>query len=171
MIKTKLIPSLIIVCCLFFTSCAGGGYSFTQGTPDPNINTISVQYFTNQAPLSKPTLSNEFTEALKDLFQNQTKLALVSKYGDLQFEGYISNYRTAPVAITGNETAAKNRLTITVYVKFVNTQNSEKNYEQNFTRYAEYDSNLDLSAIEDELITEINDQLTQDIFNKAMSNW
>ncbi len=170
MIKTRFISSLAIIC-LLLASCAGGGYSFTQGIPDPNINTISVQYFTNQAPLSKPTLSNEFTEALKDLFQNQTKLALVSKYGDLQFEGYISNYRTAPVAITGNETAAKNRLTITVYVKFINMQDSEKSYEQNFTRYAEYDSNLDLSAIEDELITEINDQLTQDIFNKAMSNW
>ncbi|MBL4652758.1 MAG: hypothetical protein JKY53_07810 [Flavobacteriales bacterium] len=62
-------------------------------------------------------------------------------------------------------------MTISVKVKFINTQDAEKNYEQNFSRYAEYDSNLDLTAVEDELITEINDQLVQDIFNKAMSNW
>ncbi|MBL4652759.1 MAG: LptE family protein [Flavobacteriales bacterium] len=97
----------IAIATLFLQGCAGGGYSFTQGVPDPNINTVSIQYFTNQAPLAKPTVSNAFTETLKDLFQTQTKLALVSKYGDLQFEGYISGYRTAPVAITGNETAAK----------------------------------------------------------------
>ena len=162
---------LIVAVSIILNSCASGGYSFTQGVPDPNINTVSIQYFTNQAPLAKPTVSNAFTETLKDLFQAQTKLALVSKYGDLQFEGYISDYRTAPVAITGNETAAKNRLTISVKVKFVNTQDAEKNYEQTFSRYAEYDSNLDLTAVEDELITEINDQLVQDIFNKAMSNW
>ena len=163
---------LFILITLFILSgCAGGRYSFTQGIPDPNINTVSIQYFTNQAPLAKPTLSNSFTESLKDLFQTQTKLALVSKYGDLQFEGYVSGYRTAPVAITGNETAAKNRLTISVKVKFVNTQQPEKNYEQSFSRYSEYNSNLDLTTVEDELIAEINDQLVQDIFNKAMSNW
>jgi hypothetical protein len=163
---------LIFLVTLFFLSrCAGGGYSFTQGAPDPNINTVSIQYFTNQAPLAKPTLSNSFTESLKDLLQTQTKLALVSKYGDIQFEGYISGYRNAPVAITGNETAAKNRLTISVKVKYINTQDPEKNFEQSFSRYSEYNSNLDLTAVEDELILEINDQLVQDIFNKAMSNW
>lgn len=151
-------------------SCSGG-YSFTQGVPDPNINTVSVQYFENRASLAKPTLSNSLTEALKDQMQSQTKLALVSKYGDIQFEGYVSDYKTTPVAITGNETAAKNRLSITVHVKFINTQDATKSYEQNFSRYAEYDSNLDLTAVEDELINEINEQLVQDMFNRAMSNW
>ena len=96
---------------------------------------------------------------------------LATRDGDLQFDGSITGYKVTSVAIQGNETAALNRLTITVKVKFTNTKDKEADFETNFSRYLDYDSSQNLSAIEDELIKDINDQLTQDIFNKAVSNW
>lgn len=150
------------------TSC---NYSFTGASISESIKTISIQYFPNYAPLGPPTLSQTFTEALKDVFIRQTSLTLVTKNGDLQFEGQISNYYTAPVAIQANDQAASNRLTITVDVKFVNTQDPKQNFESSFTKFADYSVTQNLAVVESELIQTINEQLVQEIFNRSVSNW
>lgn len=146
-------------------------YSFTGASIPEDVKTVSVKTFQSYAPLANANLSQTFTEALKDKFLSQTNLDLVTKNGDLQFEGSITGYNVTSVAIQGNETAALNRLTITVKVKFTNTKDSDLDYETNFSRYTDYESSQNLATIEDGLITDINDQLTQDIFNKAVSNW
>lgn len=89
----------------------------------------------------------------------------------MQLEGEITGYKTKPVAITGNETAALNRLTISIKVRFVNITDEDKNFESLFTRFADYESSKNLSDVEDALIEEINEQLVQDILNKAAGNW
>jgi hypothetical protein len=76
-----------------------------------------------------------------------------------------------PLAIQANETAAKNRLSITVNVKFTNLKDEKQNFETGFTRYADFESSQNISSIEDQLIKEIDDQLVDDIFNKAVINW
>ena len=162
---------LLLIVSTFIWSCGNVSYTFTGASFDEDVKTISVAYFPNYAPLANPTLSQSFTEALKDIFINQTNLDLIQKNGDLQFEGSITGYRTSPIAITGNETAALNRLTITVKVKFTNTKDSERDFETTFSRFADYESSQSLAQVEDQLIEEINGQLTQDIFNKAASNW
>jgi len=146
-------------------------YSFTGASIAEDIKTVSVKTFQSYAPLANANLSQTFTEALKDKFLSQTNLDLVTKNGDLQFEGSITGYNVTSVAIQGNETAALNRLTITVKVKFTNTKDSNLDFETNFARYTDYESSQNLGSIEDGLIVEINEQLTQDIFNKAVSNW
>lgn len=146
-------------------------YSFTGASIAEDVKTVSVKTFQSYAPLANANLSQTFTEELKDKFLEQTNLDLAARDGDLQFEGSIVGYSVTSVAIQGNETAALNRLTITVKVKFVNTKDKEANFESNFSRYLDYDSSQNLASIEDELIRDINDQLTQDIFNKAVSNW
>jgi hypothetical protein len=146
-------------------------YSFTGASIPENVKTVSVKTFQVYAPLANANINQTFTEALKDKFISQTNLDLVSENGDLQFEGAITGYAISSVAIQGNETAALNRLLITVKVKFVNTKDEAFDFETNFSRFSDYETSQDLSAIEDGLITEINEQLTQDIFNKAVSNW
>ena len=148
-----------------------GVYSFTGASVSPDIKTISIKYFTNLAQLAPPTLSQVFTEAMKDKFISQTNLTMVERNGDLNFEGTITGYSTSPIAIQGNETAAKNRLTITVNVKFTNQKDEKMNFETTFTRYSDFDSNAILSSVETVLIKDINTQLVQDIFNKAIINW
>jgi outer membrane lipopolysaccharide assembly protein LptE/RlpB len=146
-------------------------YSFTGASISPDIKTVSIQLFPNRASIVQPSLSQAFTEKLKDKFVSETSLALVKDNGDLNFEGAITDYNTQPTAITGNDNAALNRLTITVSVKFTNTKDSKQDFETNFSRYADYDSRKSLSSVEQELITQINSQLVDDIFNKAVVNW
>lgn len=146
-------------------------YSFTGAAIAEDVKTVSVKTFQNFAPLANVNYSQTFSEDLKDIFISQTNLSLASTEGDLQFEGSITNYQISSVAIQGNETAAKNRLTITVNVKFTNTKDKKQNFESDFTRFADYDSSVNISSIEDKLIKEINNQLTQDIFNKSVGSW
>ncbi|MCO6499462.1 MAG: LptE family protein [Vicingus serpentipes] len=146
-------------------------YSFTGTSIPEDVKTISIKTFQNYAPLTNVNLTQTFTEALKDKFISQTNLNLVSADGDLQFEGAITGYDVTAVAIQGNETAALNRLSVTVKVKFTNLKDDKQDFETTFTRYADFESSQNLSSVEDALLIDINDQLTQDIFNKAVSNW
>jgi len=146
-------------------------YSFSGASISPEVKTFTVKFFTKTASLGPASLSQTFTEKLKDKFISQTSLALVDKNADLTFEGSITNYTVAPISIQTNEIAASNRLTITVNVKFTNLKDEKQNFESSFSRYADYESELNLATVEDKLITEINDQLVDDIFNKAVINW
>lgn len=161
---------LLIVILAAFTACKVN-YSFTGAAIAEDVKTVSVKTFQNFAPLANVNYSQTFSEALKDIFISQTNLNLATTEGDLQFEGSITNYQISSVAIQGNETAAKNRLTISVNVKFTNTKDKKQDFESDFTRFADYDSSVNISSIEDELIKEINNQLTQDIFNKSVGSW
>ena len=147
-------------------------YSFTGASIAPDVKTVSIQNFTNTASLVVPTLSRTFSDALRDYFTSQTNLILVDRSGDLTVEGSITGYAVTPIAIQGNETAAMNRLTITITIKFTNKKNEKQNFEnKTFTRYEDYPSSQNLVAVQDQLIKDIDDQLIQDIFNQAVVNW
>ncbi len=148
-----------------------GVYSFTGASISPEVKSVSVDFFPSYAPLAPANMPQSFTESLRELFVSRTNLDLFTKNGDIQFEGYISDYRTRPVAIQGNETAAKNRLTVTVNVTYTNTKDDTKSFEKNFTRFADFESTQNLTDVEQSLIEEINEQLILDIFNEAVVNW
>ena len=146
-------------------------YSFSGASIPLEAKTVSIAYFPNNAPMVAPTLSSALTDALQDKFARQTKLQLVPTGGDLAFEGEITNYTSTPAAITANETAAMNRLTITVKVKFSNIYEPQFDYNKSFSSFVEYDANQLLQDVQDSLITDIVDLLVQDIFNAAVANW
>ena len=146
-------------------------YNFNGASIPPEVKTVSIQYFSNYAPTVQPTLSQAFTEKMKDKFLSQTNLKLVDKSGDIEFEGSITGYAVTPTAIQSTDQAASNRLTITVKVKFTNNKDEKQNFESSFSRFADYSSQKNLVSVEGDLIQTINDQLVDDIFNKAVSNW
>jgi hypothetical protein len=156
---------------LFPLSGCRMSYSFTGASISPNVKTVFIPTMINNAPLVVPTLARSLTDALRDYFTSQTNLTLVDRTGDLSVVSTITGYVVQPVAIQGNETAAMNRLTITVSVKFVNKTDEKQNWETSFSRYLDYSSNLQLTSVQDGLIQGISDQLVQDIFNKAVVNW
>ena len=162
----------IAIVFLLAVICNGCGiYSFSGASIPPEAKTVSVQYFPNQAQLINPTLSNDFTTALRDAVMNQTSLDMVESGGDLAFEGEITDYRTTPVAITAGQTAALNRLTITVNVRFTNTFDESKNFETKFSHYEDYPSDQDLNSVQESLTGTIIEALVEDVFNKALVNW
>jgi len=144
--------------------------SLSGATIPPEAKTISVGFFTNNTSLGAPSLSQRFTEKLRDVVSQQTGLTLVKQNGDLQFEGYISDYNVSPIAISADQ-ASQNRMTISVSVKYINKFEESKNFEQIFTRFQDVASDKNISSIEPELVTEIYRQLTEDVFNKAFNNW
>jgi hypothetical protein len=163
---------ITIILMIGFLGWSGCGiYSFTGASISPDVKTISIKYFPNNALLVQPTLSNIFTETLRDKFTNQTNLKLVNSGGDLNIEGEITGYATEPVAIQGNQQAALQRLKITVSVRFTNKKDEKQNFESSFSRYEDFDASKRLSEVEESLIGTITDYLAQDIFNKAVVNW
>ena len=130
-----------------------------------------MQYFPNRAPIVQAQLSQVFTDALMDKIQANTSLELTTSGGDVEFSGEITGYVTRPTAITGEETAARNRLTITVRVKYTNYIEPELDYDTSFSRYEDYSSSQNLADVESELIELIVENLMDDIFNKAFVSW
>lgn len=163
----RYILSLLLIICI--NSC--GFYSFSGASISNESKTVSVSYFKNTAGSTQPMLSQIMTEKLKDYFVDQTNLTLVNITGDLSFTGEIVKYDISPIDIKSNEVAGKNRLSISVNVKFINQQNDAGNFEQNFTRYRDYESALNISDIETILIEEITSEIAEDIFNKSVVNW
>lgn len=151
------------------SSC--GIYSFSGASISNEVKSVSINSFKNVASLAPPVLSNTLTEALKDKFSSETNLIPLNSDGDLIFSGRITNYSINPFAIQTDETASKNRLSITVKVKFVNIIDEESNYDKTFSRYADYESSQDFTSIEESLNEEIVSQLIDDIFNEAFTNW
>jgi hypothetical protein len=161
---------IIITLLAGFSSCKMK-YSLNGASIPVEAQTVSVGFFANNTTLGAPSLSQRFTEKLRDVVSSQTRLGLVSQNGDLQFEGSISDYNISPVAIQSTDLAGLNRLTITVSVKYSNKFDAGKNFEQNFTRFADYKSTDNITDREAELVQEIYRQLTEDVFNKAFNNW
>lgn len=135
-----------------------------------------MQFFENKAPLVVPSLSQTFTEALKGKILRSTPLDLLRPIGDVNFEGTITQYNVAPVAIAsgGDQNrgqANQTRLTITVQVKFTNTKDDKLSFDQSFSRFADFPKNQSLASVQSQLIQSITDELIDDIFNRAFSNW
>lgn len=161
---------IIILVLIGLTSCKIK-YSLNGASIPVEAQTVSVAFFANNTTLGAPSLSQRFTEKLRDVVSSQTRLGLVSQNGDLQFEGSIMDYNISPVAIQSTDLAGLNRLTITVSVKYSNKFDATKNFEQNFTRFADYKSTENINDKEAELVQEIYRQLTEDVFNRAFNNW
>ena len=137
----------------------------------PDAKSISVSFFQNNAAMASPSESQKFTEKMRDMVSSQTNLALTKQNGDLQFEGAIVDYSVSPVAVQSTDQAALNRLTVTINVKYNNTLEQSKSFNQNFQRFYDYPSSKTLSAVESEALDEINRQIAEDVFQKAFNNW
>jgi len=145
------------------------GASIPQG-----LKTIRVEFFENTAPLVVNTLSQQFTEALKDRIRNTTSLSVVNGEADAVMSGTITDYNIAPVSVqaTNNTTAPladQTRLTITVNVKYAYDADKKLSFEQSFSKSKDFKG--EIASVEQSLIADINKQLTEDIFNKAFANW
>jgi hypothetical protein len=172
--KTLQAVKLVIAlsCLVFLAVSCSMSYSFTGASIPPQVTSIRIEQFPNNALLVNPTLSLEFTDQLRAKFQSQTNLNIVSQGGDLIIEGEITDYSARPAAIQSDDRAALNRLTVTVKVTFVNNFDDSQSFNnQTFSRYVDYPSNVDLSTISDNYVLEVVEYLVDDIFNKTVVNW
>lgn len=147
-------------------------YSFTGASIPEGTKSFQVNYFQNNAPLIEPGLERDFKIALEELILNQTRLDLVKSGGDLTYEGEITEYRISPTTATADNTAAQNRLTITVNVRFYDKNDEDGELEQRFSFFYDYAGSAQLvGSQKDTAITQIFERITQDIFNATLAKW
>ncbi len=147
-------------------------YKFNGASIDyTKVKTITIKDFPNQAPLVYPPLAQMFTEGVKDIYVRQTRLSMVRANGDLELEGEITGYDLTPMAVKEDAYSSKTKLTITVKVRYANRTNSEEDFEQSFSAYREFDSNIMLQDVQDQLCREIIEELSDQIYNSTVANW
>ena len=170
-IFSAICPAVLLVAAAFLVqSC--GIYSFTGTSIQPDVKTVTINYFEYKALKVNPSLSNQITEALKDKFTKLTKLEQVDVEGDLEIIGEVTGYDVKATAITANEQAAQNRLTVNVKIAFIDRKYPENSFEnKSFSAYADFDAMQSLDAVEASLCEEIVEKLCEDIFNGTVANW
>jgi len=146
-------------------------YSFSGTSIQPDVKTICIEPVQNSALKVNPSLANSLHEALTDKYRKLTRLEQVEDAGDLYVLAVIEGYDVSATAITADEVAARNRLTVTVKVKFVNEKYPEENFEKNFAGYEDYDSDRSLDEVEATLCDTIIEKIVEDIFNATVANW
>ena len=159
----------ILFLTLALSSCKGG-YSFTGGNVG-DAKTMQVDFFDNNAQIVNPETSQWMTEAIKDIFVQQTPLELVQGSADMYISGEINEYSLRPQAARGPSEVAQMLFTISVQVEFINELAPENNFNARFSRSRPYDADLNFSDIENELAAEIIKELREDVLNRAIANW
>ncbi|TAF67341.1 MAG: hypothetical protein EAZ55_03215 [Cytophagales bacterium] len=146
-------------------------YSFTGY--NTTAETLYVGSFYNIAGQGPATLGYNFTERLKEYYQQNSPLQIVNNQGeaDLVIEGAIVGFTVTPIAATGNDQTAFNRLTITVNVDYKNFKEENKDFKQSFSFYADFEQRQTLTQVQDELSNRIFEQIAFDIFNKTVADW
>lgn len=167
----KLLLALSLLAIAVIGGCSIVNYSFSGTSIQPDVKTVTINYFDYKALKVNPNLSNDLTEALRDKFRKLTKLEQVDMDGDLELQGEVTGYEVRAAAVTANEVAAQNRLTVTVKLKFTNRKYPEDDFEKNFSAYSDYDSSNSLDAVESSLCQEIIDKLVEDMFNASVAQW
>ena len=167
---SHIISALVLsLSALLLSGC--GIYSFSGTSIQPDVKTVTIDYFEYTALKVNPSLSNDLTESLKDKFRKMTRLEHVDMDGDLEIAGTVTGYDVQAMAVTANEVAAQNRLTVTVKIVYTNRKYPEEDFEKSFSAYGDYDSTQSLDAVEATLCEEIVKQLCEDILNATVANW
>lgn len=161
---------LLLASSLLATSC--GIYSFTGTSIQPDVNTVCIPFVEYKALRVNPSLSGDLTEAIKDKFRKLTKLEQVDEEGDIEVICAVTGYDVKPTAVTANEIASQNRLTITVKVTFINRKHPEDDFDdKSFSAYSDFDSTQSLDSVEATLCEEIIETICEDIFNATVAQW
>lgn len=135
------------------------------------VSSVSVLDFPNQAPMVYPPLSQVLTERMKDIYTTKTRLKVVQTNGDLNIEGEITGYDLTPMAVKEDAWASETKLTITIRVRYTNKTNPDKDFEQTFSAYREFPATRMLTDVQDQLCTEIVEELTDLVFNATVADW
>ena len=164
------IAAAMLASAFLVQSC--GIYSFTGTSIQPDVKSVTINYFEYTAPKVNPSLSNMMTEGLQDKFTRLTKLEQVDMDGDLEIVGTVTGYDVKATAISAQEQATQNRLTVNVKVSFINRKYPEDDFEdKGFSAYADFDASQSLDAVEAGLCEEIVEKICDDIFNATVAKW
>lgn len=163
-----------IVLTMLLSGCWPTSFSFQDGSVPPEWKRFVIETLESTAANAPISYAPELTEELKDAIQNRVGLKLVQSEADdpqLIITGTVRDYNVAPLAVQGDDVAAKNRLTVKAYFEIFINAPEEDLMEINASRFVDFDADEDVGSIQTQLFAEINEQVIQDVLNKLLSNW
>lgn len=170
--KTRKLTSLILLTLVLLCAGCSITYKFNGASIDySKVKTITIEHFPIKSIYSYAPLGTTFNEKLKDIYATQTRLSQVSRNGDLLISGEIVGYDQLNQSVKSDGYASETQLKITINVRFVNNKNHEEDFEQKFSAFRNYDSSLQLTAVQDDLIAQMVKEITDQIFNATVANW
>ncbi len=164
-ITCLLLMSFALTSCLISYKFNGASIDYSK------TKTISIQDFPNNAALVNPTLSNQLSEGIRDIYIRQTRLQQVKRGGDLELEGEITNYQLTPMAISADSYSAETKLTLTVKVRFTNNAAPEESFDKTYTAFQTFDSSRLLTDVQDELCQTMITEIAESIYNDTVAKW
>lgn len=147
-------------------------YKFNGASIDySKTHSISVADFPNNAALVYAPLSNNLSDAIRDIYQRQTRLEVLRRGGNLELEGEITGYTLTPMAVSADSYAAETKLTLTVRVRFTNNVAPEESFEKTYSAYQTFDSSRMLNDVQDELCNTMITEIAESIYNDTVAKW
>ena len=162
----------IVAClCIAVVSCSVS-YKFNGASIDySKTKTIQIADFPIRSSYVWGPMGPMFNNALKDIYANHTRLIQVRRNGDLKVEGEITQYTQRNKSVSSEGHSAQTELSITVNVRFTNNVNHNEDFEQQFTASKTYETTQSLNSVQEDLVTQMVKDLTEQIFNATVANW
>lgn len=165
MLYRNLISCILLAC--LFSAC----YSFKGTSIPPSTKYYYVDLFAVRTSNAPADIGQTFTQALINKVRSESRLILQEDEPDIVFEGFVSKFEVNAINPQPNASVAANRLTIDVHVKYQSLQNKSEDWQQNFSYFVDFPADRNLLEVQDQLINEAFNQITEDIFNKAFTSW
>jgi hypothetical protein len=159
----------IIILCIGF--CESGCYSFKGLSIDPNTTSFFVKNLENRAPSAQPALAQQLTERMKNRVRNETRLSINEETPDVEFSGYIADYRVSADAPNATQGSALNRLTIVMHIDYKDTKVEKNNYSQNFEDFEIFPAAKSLTDVQEDLNKKITERIINKIIATTFNNW
>lgn len=160
-----LIIAMSVVACSISYKFNGASIDYTK------TKTIQINDFPIRASYVWGPMAPMFNNALKDMFANHTRLTQVKRNGDMKIEGEITQYSQRNKSVSSEGYSAQTELSITVNVRFVNNVNHSLDFERQFTASQSYETTRSLNSVQEELVSQMVKDLTEQIFNATVANW
>lgn len=163
--------ALLTVMMLLLVSCSVS-YKFNGASIDyTKTKTIQIADFPIRSSYVWAPMASIFNNQLKDVFANHTRLIQVKRNGDMKIEGEITQYSQRNKAVTAEGTSAQAELSMTVNVRFTNNANHSEDFEKHFTATSTFETTQSLNSVQEELVTQMVEDITDQIFNATVANW
>ena len=163
---------VFVLVALTWVSCAFSGYKFNGASIDyTKTKTIQIADFPIRSSYVWGPMGPMFNNQLKDEFASHTKLSQVKRNGDLKIDGEITQYSQRNKSVSADGSSAQTELSITVNVRFTNNANHNEDFERQFTASKSYETTQSLASVQEELVTQMIKDLTEQIFNATVANW
>lgn len=167
----RLRAATLVMAAILLAACSVS-YKFNGASIDySKTKTIQIADFPIRSSYVWGPMGPMFNNQLKDEFANHTKLIQVKRNGDLKIEGEITQYTQRNKSVASDGRSAQTELSITVNVRFTNNVNHDEDFERQFTASKSYETTQSLASVQEELVTQMVKDLTEQIFNATVANW